>query len=787
MRRTRIPKLKQPVRHKSSAPVLGKHQHEHQHQQQQHQVLVREAQKLQLTLNGWNGPYAVTLSDVNHRTLKVGVGTNTCSRCGPIKCVHAVFVLIRLLNLDPNSREVIAPKLQEYEVESLLSQHKEAPDTAPPLAHAHAGTPLHPPHSTASAAATLEPCDESCAICLSTLQERDFMTECHHCKRSLHFHCLTKWHSTSEVKTCPLCREEWVHSKRYNYPSRTYAHPASSLAPSGALQTQATTQRYNASDCPITQDSEQLETSLSAWSTVIGRNCACDLVSRDWRRRVAGWTKLKDSVVTGITSSPQYSLSEYTTLCQIVQHAANDPVFNVLELVLDVFKSLTPPAPSSHTALCIATIVRRASETNKRVWTSCLHALCEAVVDRTHSSASVLRCIINPPQDTLRLDQPWKWHLGSIKVFHALLRDYPTWFATIPKQDMIKFTKAKRRETHKRILSLTDRAQILIDNLPESTPSSLSTATDYAVDCSTISEMVSCQPPSPSCLKENVCDLQVPAFSNLYTEPTSWQCVRCIGAGAFGRVVLGQDSVSGFEFAAKQIICPTTEDRCLAKVQAEIDILKALDPHPNVVCYYGSCHQDITITIFLELLSSSLASLLKQSGPLTCTQTQRTTRDITSGLAYLHSCHIIHRDLKGANILLDENGIAKVSDFGAARQLQGLKTLTGEFKTTSGTPAWMSPEVIRGVDVSRKSDCWSLGCIVIEMATGQPPWAELGSQNPFALMYRIASTECSPVVPQQPALTDAGQRFCQDCFQRDVVERLSSSELLCHDFLKFTS
>ena len=92
----------------------------------------------------------------------------------------------------------------------------------------------------------------------------------------------------------------------------------------------------------------------------------------------------------------------------------------------------------------------------------------------------------------------------------------------------------------------------------------------------------------------------------------------------------------------------------------------------------------------------------------------------------LYSHRIVHRDIKGGNILVDNNGICKLADFGASKRLDLLKN-TAE-QSLKGTPYWMAPEVIRQAGYGRQADIWSVGCTVIEMATGRPPWSEYKTQ-----------------------------------------------------------
>ena len=97
-------------------------------------------------------------------------------------------------------------------------------------------------------------------------------------------------------------------------------------------------------------------------------------------------------------------------------------------------------------------------------------------------------------------------------------------------------------------------------------------------------------------------------------------------------------------------------------------------------------------------------------------------RDTLRGLTYLHSHHIIHRDLKGANLLVDNNGTVKLADFGASKKLSEEGTLGGMKGSVKGTPYFMAPEVMLHEEYGRKADVWSLGGVAFQMVTGSAPW-----------------------------------------------------------------
>lgn len=122
----------------------------------------------------------------------------------------------------------------------------------------------------------------------------------------------------------------------------------------------------------------------------------------------------------------------------------------------------------------------------------------------------------------------------------------------------------------------------------------------------------------------------------------------------------------------------------------------------------------------------------------------------------------MHRDIKGANILVDNAGRVKLADFGASKQIEELATLGSGFKSVRGTPYWMAPEIIREEGHGREADIWSVACTVIEMATGRPPWSGVGNQ--VQAMFQIASSKGPPPIPEH--LSADCKDFLYLCFNR---------------------
>jgi serine/threonine protein kinase len=141
------------------------------------------------------------------------------------------------------------------------------------------------------------------------------------------------------------------------------------------------------------------------------------------------------------------------------------------------------------------------------------------------------------------------------------------------------------------------------------------------------------------------------------------------------------------------------------------------------------------------------------------------TRQIVDGVVYLHEKGILHRDIKGANVLVTDQGVAKLADFGCSKRLPQIITTSLEesLRSIRGSIPWMAPEVVQQTGHSLKADIWSIGATVIEMATGKHPWPAM--TNGLAAMYMIATAKSSPPIPDHLSLE--AQAFLARCFCRD--------------------
>ncbi|GAB6029321.1 Mitogen-activated protein kinase kinase kinase 1 [Chamberlinius hualienensis] len=218
-------------------------------------------------------------------------------------------------------------------------------------------------------------------------------------------------------------------------------------------------------------------------------------------------------------------------------------------------------------------------------------------------------------------------------------------------------------------------------------------------------------------------------------------------------------------------------------LQDEILLLGRLK-HPNVIRIMGATQDNAHFNIFMEWMpGGSVSSLLDKFGSFHENVIISYTRQVLTGLAYLHDNKILHRDLKGSNLLVDGTGRhLRISDFGAAGCLHSQATAEGEFEgQITGTIPFMAPEVIRGENYGRSSDIWSVGCVVIEMATACLPWTshDTTGMNHYQLMYKIARTTEPPPFPIN-IVSNSTRNMAMKCLKIDPNQRPSARGLLTH-------
>ncbi|KAH9937397.1 kinase [Fomitopsis serialis] len=277
---------------------------------------------------------------------------------------------------------------------------------------------------------------------------------------------------------------------------------------------------------------------------------------------------------------------------------------------------------------------------------------------------------------------------------------------------------------------------------------------------------------------------------------------RFIGAGSFGSVYLAVNLDSGSLMAVKEIKFQEIAGlpNLYSQIKDELNVMEMLH-HPNIVEYYGiEVHRDKVFLFEEYCQGGSLAALLEHGRIEDEGILQIYTLQMLEGLAYLHSKGVVHRDIKPDNILLDHMGVIKFVDFGAAkilaknqRSIQRSRRSSdaatnggvggGVSNSLTGTPMYMSPEVIRNSSRGRQGamDIWALGCVILECATGRKPWSNL--DNEWAIMFHIGVATQHPPLPDPDQLSNMGIDFIRQCLTIDPLQRPMALELMEHPWM----
>ncbi|CCW61734.1 unnamed protein product [Phytomonas sp. EM1] len=260
-----------------------------------------------------------------------------------------------------------------------------------------------------------------------------------------------------------------------------------------------------------------------------------------------------------------------------------------------------------------------------------------------------------------------------------------------------------------------------------------------------------------------------------------WQAKKemRVGRGSSGDVYRGIDLDTGRTIAIKEILVPKDFSKDMEKqlqlLEREINVMRKLR-HPNIINYLGAAREGNCIKVFMEYVpGGTLGDQLRCSGPLSEDQARHYTKQLLSGLEYLHNQRIVHRDLKGDNLFLHKDNVLKLGDFGTSKELA--TTLVTD--SVAGTPNFMAPEVIACSGHSYAADIWSVGCCVVEMLVGKPPFSSL--DNHMAVMFAIIKGK---VGDEMPAHASASARdFFRACTQHEPKDRCSARELQTHPWI----
>ena len=252
-----------------------------------------------------------------------------------------------------------------------------------------------------------------------------------------------------------------------------------------------------------------------------------------------------------------------------------------------------------------------------------------------------------------------------------------------------------------------------------------------------------------------------------------YQMGELLGKGGFARVYKALDLQTGEQLAIKEIQKDLLSKTELPKILNEGKVLAELK-HNNIVKFVQLIMEKKQVYFVMEYISGgSLYHTMKRFGVFPESLVCMYMAQALLALEYLHAQNVLHRDIKGANLLVGANGRIKVADFGACTYAQLDKRLT-----VIGTPFWMAPEIIEMTSGGTAADIWSLGCTIIELLTGSPPYYTLGSMQ---ALFRMVD-DAHPPLPA--GLSPLCRDFLLQCFIKDFARRPTATLLLEHEWIR---
>ena len=252
-----------------------------------------------------------------------------------------------------------------------------------------------------------------------------------------------------------------------------------------------------------------------------------------------------------------------------------------------------------------------------------------------------------------------------------------------------------------------------------------------------------------------------------------YHVLELIGEGSFGRVYKGRKKYTGHVVALKFIPKAGKAEKDLRNLRREIEIMSGLK-HVNIIELLDHFETDDEVVVVTEFAEGELFQILEDDGKLLEEQIQSIACQLLSALYYLHTHRILHRDMKPQNILLGKGGVVKLCDFGFARAMS-MNTLV--LTSIKGTPLYMSPELVEERPYDHTADLWSLGCILYELYTGQPPFY---TNSIFQLVSLIIKDD----IKWPKSMSDNFRSFLKGLLTKDPKKRLTWPFLLKHPFVK---
>lgn len=256
-----------------------------------------------------------------------------------------------------------------------------------------------------------------------------------------------------------------------------------------------------------------------------------------------------------------------------------------------------------------------------------------------------------------------------------------------------------------------------------------------------------------------------------------FRIIEKAGQGASGAVYLAEYRTSGAKVAIKQMDLNVQPRKEL--IINEILVMKD-SQHKNIVNFLDSyLRGDSDLWVIMEYMEGGSLTEIIENNEFKLSERQIATicLETLKGLQHLHKKHIIHRDIKSDNVLLDSRGNVKITDFGFCAKLTDQRNKRA---TMVGTPYWMAPEVVKQKEYDEKVDVWSLGIMTIEMIEGEPPYL---NEEPLKALYLIA-TNGTPKLKKPELLSNSIKKFLSICLCVDVRYRALTDELILHSFIQ---
>ena len=298
---------------------------------------------------------------------------------------------------------------------------------------------------------------------------------------------------------------------------------------------------------------------------------------------------------------------------------------------------------------------------------------------------------------------------------------------------------------------------------------------------------------------KNTTNDSAPQFSDILSIPSNpediFTLISPIGHGAFGSVYKAIHNSSKKIYAIKIIQYFKEEHNllsninhmeninfCYKTVQEETSLMRLVNSSDYIVKYYGSyfSRQTNTLWLILEYCASGSVIDLMLAMDKTFTEIEIATiiKMVLQGLIIIHSKNLIHRDIKGSNILLSEDGFAKIGDFGV-----GVKLDKNNFrKSKKGSPYWMSPQVVLNEEYGTGTDIWSLGVTCLELINGEPPNSSL---KPIEVMEKIGKRTLNydELFGPDNNYSEDFKNFVKKCLVIEEKDRATAKELIKHKFI----